>query len=73
MTTTVTLFVTWLLYNMNTFYLSKCKLEVETPISTVKISAIHYNGIIFFLLTTVIILKPQLSTQPRVWAPCEGR
>ena len=35
MTTTVTLFVTWLLYNMNTFYLSECKLEVETPILTV--------------------------------------
>ena len=66
MTTTVTLFVTWLLYNMNTFYLSKCKTEVETPISTVKISAIHDNSIIFCLLATVIILKPQLSTQPRV-------
>ena len=67
MTTTATLFfVTWLLYNMNTFYLSECKAEVETPISTVKISAIHDNSVIFCLLATVIILKPQLSTQPRV-------
>ena len=47
MTTTVTLFVTWLLYNMNTFYLSECKAEVETPISTVKISAIHDNSVLF--------------------------
>ena len=60
MTTSVTLFVTWLLYNMNslnTFYLSECKAELETPISTVKISAIHDNSVIFCLLATVIILK----------------
>ena len=68
MTTTVTLFVTWLLYNMNTFYLSECKAEVETPISTVKISAIHDNSVTYFLspCDCYYFEGAQLSTQPRV-------